>query len=259
MPKKKTYVMVGLFVVIGILSLLAVIFNYAGHKFTTNNKDLVVMYFEESIRGLTVGSPVVFQGVEIGKVEKIRLVTNFEDISFKTQVYVLFDGKKTYDVKHNRYEEDDKTLLDNMIKKGLRARLASANYLTGQLMIELVMDPDTPAVMRGTGKYAEIPTELSPFTVISNDLKEIPLRESLIRLGDLVVDLNENLPAILSNITQITAKMDRMLDKKSGEASKTMNNFNSTMEEIAKASRSLKNLMDYLERHPEALLHGKEK
>ena len=246
MPKKKTYVMVGLFVVIGMLSLLAVIFNYAGHKFTTNNKDLVVMYFEESIRGLTVGSPVVFQGVEIGKVERIRLVTNFEDITFKTQVYVLFDGKKTYDVKHNKYDEYDKTLLDNMIKKGLRARLASANYLTGQLMIELVMDPSTPA-------------ELSPFAVISNDLKEIPLRESLIRLGDLVVDLNESLPAILSNVTQITAKMDRMLDKKSGEASKTMNNFNSTMEEIAKASRSLKNLMDYLERHPEALIRGKEK
>ena len=50
-----------------------------------------------------------------------------------------------------------------------------------------------------------------------------------------------------------------MLDKKSGEASKSMSSFNSTMEEISKTSRSIKNLTDYLERHPEALIHGKEK
>ena len=46
MTKKKTYVMVGLFVFIGLISLLAVILNYVGHKFTTNKDDLVVMYFE---------------------------------------------------------------------------------------------------------------------------------------------------------------------------------------------------------------------
>ena len=37
------------------------------------------------------------------------------------------------------------------------------------------------------------------------------------------------------------------------------NNINNTLEEIAKAGRSLKNLTDYLERHPEAIIQGKEK
>jgi paraquat-inducible protein B len=121
------------------------------------------------------------------------------------------------------------------------------------------MDEKTPAVLHGTGKYWEIPTELSSFAMLSQDLEEVPLRETLSRLGNIIEDFEENLPQILQNMAQITQKMDKMLDKKSGEASKSLKSFNATMEEIGKASRSIKNLTDYLERHPEALLHGKEK
>lgn len=258
MQQNKTYKMTGLFVFVGMLCLGAIIFNYVGRRFTMDQKNLVVMYFEESILGLSVGSSVVFQGVEIGKVEKIRLVTNLQKGTFKTPVYVLFDKKKILQFNSNGRVPAD-AMLKNLIEKGLRARLIGANYLTGALMIELVMDSEQPAVMRGTGKYLEIPTELSSFAMFSNDLKEVPVRESLLRLSDLIADLNQNMPAIMSNVSQITAKMNRMLDQKSGEATKTMNNLNATLEEISKTSRSVKNLTDYLERHPEALLKGKEK
>ena len=126
-------------------------------------------------------------------------------------------------------------------------------------MIELVMDPKTPAVLRGTGKYWEIPTELSSFAMLSQDLEEVPLRETLSRLGNIIQDLEENLPQIMQNMTQITQKLDKALDRNTGEASKSMKSFNAAMEEISKTSRSIKNLTDYLERHPEALLRGKEK
>lgn len=150
-------------------------------------------------------------------------------------------------------------ILKHLINKGLKAQLISSNYLTGQLMIELSMIPNQPAVLRGNGKYLEIPTELSAFAKFSKDLKNIPLHESLTRLGDVLLDLDKNLPSILVNTSQITKKLDTMLDRKSGEFSKTMLNINSTMEEITKASRSIKNLTDYLERHPESLIRGKEK
>ncbi len=255
---KKTYKMVGLFVVVGLVSLIGIILNYAGNRFSTKEEDLVVMYFEESIRGLSVGSSVVFKGVEVGKVADISLLANLREGTFKTPVLVLFNLEDSIDT-IDRAELDNKQMLDNLIAKGLRARLISANYLTGQLMIELVMDEKTPAVLRGTGKYWEIPTELSSFAMLSQDLEEVPLRETLSRLGNIIEDFEENLPTILENITQVTQKLDKMLDKKSGEASKSLSSFNSTMEEVGKTSRSIKNLMDYLERHPEALIHGKEK
>ena len=258
MQQKKTYKMVGLFIVVGLATLIGVILNYASQRFTTDKEDLVVMYFEESIRGLSVGSSVVFKGVEVGKVADISLLANLREGTFKTPVLVLFNLEDSIDT-IDRAELDNKQMLDNLIAKGLRARLISANYLTGQLMIELVMDAKTPAVLRGTGKYWEIPTELSSFAMLSQDLEEVPLRETLSRLGNIIQDLEENLPQILENTAQITQKLDRALDKKSGEASKSMNSFNAAMEEFSKASRSIKNLSDYLERHPEALLMGKEK
>lgn len=258
MKQKKAYITVGLFVIIGLVSLVGIILKYAGNNYSTKEEDLVVMYFEESIRGLSVGSSVVFKGVEVGKVADISLLANLREGTFKTPVLVLFNIEDSIDTT-DRAELDNKQMLDNLIDKGLRARLISANYLTGQLMIELVMDEKTPAVLHGTGKYWEIPTELSSFAMLSQDLEEVPLRETLSRLGNIIEDFEENLPQILQNMAQITQKMDKMLDKKSGEASKSLNSFNSTMEEIGKASRSIKNLTDYLERHPEALLHGKEK
>ncbi len=258
MQQKKTYKMVGLFVIIGLAALVGVVLKYASQRFTTNQDDLVVMYFEESIQGLSVGSSVVFKGVEVGKVADISLLANLKEGTFKTPVLVLFDIENSMTT-IGLTELDDKQMLDNLIDKGLRARLISANYLTGQLMIELVMDAKTPAVLHGTGKYWEIPTELSSFAMLSQDLEEVPLRETLSRLGNIIQDLEENLPQILKNMAQVTQKVDKALDKKSGEASKSMQGFNTAMEEISKTSRSIKNLTDYLERHPEALLMGKEK
>ena len=258
MQQKTTYKMVGLFVVVGLLAFAGIILNYAGQKFTTNKDDMVVMYFEESIRGLSVGSSVVFKGVEVGKVADISLLANFKEGTFKTPVWVLFNMEDSIDA-IDRAELDNKQMLDNLIAKGLRARLISANYLTGQLMIELVMDAKTPAVLRGTGRYWEIPTELSSFAMLSQDLEEVPLREILSRFGNIIQDLEENLPQIMENTTQITQKLDKALDKNSGEASKSMKSFKAAMEEVSKTSRSIKNLTDYLERHPEALLRGKEK
>ena len=283
MQNKKTYKMTGLFVIIGIVSFIGIVLNYVTNKFTPNEDDLVVMYFDESIRGLNVGSSVVFKGVEVGKVKDISLQANLKEGTFKTPVLVLFNIEDSIDAIDSA-ELDEKQMLDNLIEKGLRAQLISANYLTGQLMIELVMDEKAPVVLRGNGKYWEIPTIYSAFAQLSKDLEDVPLREILSRLGNILSDIDENLPAIMKsigsvsasvdknlpsimgninevseNISNITSKVDEVMDKKNGETTKAVNNFNNTMEEIAKVSRSLKNLIDYLERHPEAIVQGKEK
>ena len=207
---------------------------------------------------------------------------------------MLFDLENSVDIKDSA-DLNDKQILDNLIAKGLRARLISANYLTGQLMIELVMEPKTPAELRGTGKYWEIPTIYSPFAQISKDLEEIPLQDTIVRIGNLIDNIDENIPLILDNITDITttlseeapdtvksvkqltkslnkslpailqsmnnisAKIDKALNGKNSEFDKTMENVNKALDEFVKASRSIKNLSDYLERHPEAIIQGKGK
>ncbi len=256
--QNKTYVRVGMFVVIGFLCFIAIIFHFLNKKFSTDDSQLVVMYFEESIQGLNVGSPVVFQGVEIGKVAKIRLLTNLKLGTFKAPVYVSFKEKKSFQIGSHR-DVSGENVLKALVEKGLRARLINANYLTGQLMIELNMEPNTPAIMRGSGYYMEIPTVISSFAMISKDLQEIPIRENLMQLGNILNNLEKKLPPIMDNLIDITTKLDNILYKKSQETTKAIDVFNSTMRDVGEASKSFKNLADYLERHPETLLRGKEK
>jgi paraquat-inducible protein B len=258
MQQNKSYKAVGMFVFLGLLCLGGIIFYYAEKHFSHDDSQYVVMYFEESIQGLNVGSSVVFKGVEVGKVVKIRLLTDVKDATFKMPVFVSFREKNTFQLKKNQQISGDK-LLKELVKKGLRARLISSNYLTGQLMIELDIAPNTPAVFQGTGEYIEIPTMISSIGMISRDLQEIPFRENMIQLGDLLQKLDDNLPPLLENMVSITEKIDTLLDNKSKETSRMINSFEATMQDMGQASVAIKNLADYLERHPEAILKGKEK
>lgn len=256
MPQNKSHKMVGLFVLIGLLCLGGIILHYVSRKFVQDDSKYVVMYFDESIKGLNVGSPVVFKGVEVGKVVKINLLADIEDGTFKMPVFVAFKENKSL-MFGNKEHYSFATVLNNLIDKGLRAKLTSANYLTGQLMIELDMDMTAPKIMQGNGEHIEIPTEMSSIGAISKDLQEIPFKENMMQIGSLLKELDDKLPQILNNLNSATAKMDNILEKKSKETTKIMNNFNDTLDDMSKASKSVKNLTDYLERHPEALLKGK--
>ena len=63
----------------GIILFLFIFSFFLHNKLSVNKNDLMVMFFRESIQGLKVGSPVVFRGVEVGKVVKIDLEFNKEN------------------------------------------------------------------------------------------------------------------------------------------------------------------------------------
>ena len=91
MRKQPNNKLIGLFIVCGFVLFLATIGMFVAEKVTADRKNLVVMYFSESIKGLDVGSQVVFKGVNIGRVAKIDLITDAGDMSFSIPVYVAFN------------------------------------------------------------------------------------------------------------------------------------------------------------------------
>ena len=75
MSAQAHYFKIGVFMLSGItLAVLAVIILGAGALF--KKKIMMETYFDESVQGLSVGAPLKYRGVTIGKVEHIGFVRN---------------------------------------------------------------------------------------------------------------------------------------------------------------------------------------
>ena len=256
-PNKKT---VAMFIILGVLVFAGIIFKQLEDKFFTE-KNLAVMYFNESIKGLSIGSPVVYEGVQVGKVVDIQILTDPRTWEFSIPVYVHFD--EAGDISGLAFEREmtRHQILLMLINKGLRARLGTQNYLTGQLMIELLMLPNTPINMHleGVIKGAfEIPTVLSPFAGLTKDFNELPLRDIVERINNVLKNFEEQLPVILPNMASFSQKLNGYVSKSAPQTAQTFNQLDATLKDVGAAAKSVKNLTDYLERHPDALLKGKK-
>ena len=76
------------------------------------------MYFDGSVKGLKVGAPVTFRGVEVGTVSNITIRENPKDMTTRIPVIVEIDPDR---IETPGGHLDDQ--LPQMIKRGLRAKL----------------------------------------------------------------------------------------------------------------------------------------
>ena len=231
-----------------------------------------VLYFQGSIKGLNVGSQVVFNGVPIGRVVGISLITNMQTMEIQTPVYIE-TNEKSFIVTNTRgrSKEDLQEFTDKMIAKGLRAKLVSQSFLTGQMMVAMGFYPDTPVVLqKHNPKMVEIPTVPSTGEELLQTFQKLPLQETLENLNRLLVETNRlvqfvngDSPEMVKNVLSMTASLSSAAGKAEralssfDEDSRTMMDLNKMFRDFSSAAQSLRNWSDYLERHPEALLRGK--
>lgn len=255
-PNKR---LAGLFLVAGIISLLLIVGRVLWNKYISVKENVFVMYFDESLQGLNEGAPIVFQGVEIGKVSNIKLVTDENDLKFHVPVYGNFKSMEMLSRKSGwKTLWSQQNLLKMLIDRGLRARLVMQSYLTGQLMIELVMLPGSKARINDNEKdVPQIPTVLSKAGVIAKGLDNLKIQEMLDRISNVWSVFEKELPVLLPALTASATNLNKTLSQTAAKSGETINNLNKTMQDISDAARSLQNLTDYLERHPESLLTGK--
>lgn len=155
----------------------------------------LVLYFNESVRGLRVGAPVEFLGVQVGHVADITIEYNPVARQVEVPVLVFLDfGQITGLTGTVNVDE----ALPRAIARGVRARLQSSSLLTGQLIVELAVVPDAgPATFTESGPYYVFPTVPSPFSQITTKasgfltkLNNLPLDELVHSATRLMKDTN---------------------------------------------------------------------
>ena len=260
-PNKKA---IGLFLIIGFALFLGLIGKSVFNKLHADTDNMVVMYFNESLQGLSEGSSVIFQGVEVGKVTRIVLVTDKNSLKFNVAVYARL--KETEIISEGSmweklWRREDFNFLDIMIKQGLRARLASQSYLTGQLRIDLVMLPETEVKMFESPKkenIPQIPTVLSAREELARGFNALQLHKTIERINHVSEVLGKELPVLLPVMRQSAENLNQTLEKVAGSSDETIANLNEALRDVSDAAKSMQNLTDYLERHPESLIKGKK-
>jgi paraquat-inducible protein B len=156
----------------------------------------VLSYFTESVSGLSPGAPVVFQGIRIGQVIGFDLEYDPETDHLRVPVrYEIEPGR----IALSR-EAESRGPLENarlLVRQGLRARLASANLLTGQQQISLdIVQNAAPADVSLRDGSVVLPSAPGQFASIIDGVNQVVARIEGLPFQQIGENVNETVAGI---------------------------------------------------------------
>ncbi|MDG2305791.1 MAG: MlaD family protein [Candidatus Binatia bacterium] len=213
--KKASPTLIGVFVLGAIALALGGVIIFGSGKFF-EKRTRIIMYFEGSVNGLSVGSPLKFKGVPIGSVAEIRLMVDQEENIVAIPVVAeIDDGKVATDLGTSLHLNDQN--INELVQAGLRATLESQSLVTGLLFVGLDIVPDSgAATLHIQSQYPQIPTLPSTFEQFSATLTEVLKQVRQVdfkKLGDGITQTVDGLNKIVNSpeIADTIEELDQTL------------------------------------------------
>ena len=205
MKTKVRPAIVGAFVIgafaLGIVALLAF-----GRVSFFSKPQRFVVYFDESIQGLDLGSPVKLRGVRIGRVVDLNVRYEPENNHSVVAVVCELNRAMITDSKGEQLNVADRAELQKLVDRGMRAQLGILGLATGLLYVELnFMDPQDypPPALPFQPKYVVIPAMPSAIsevqgniTDILNELKKVDFAGISAEVKGVLVDVRKQLNGV---------------------------------------------------------------
>ena len=241
----------------------------------------LTLRFDQALRGLKVGAPVEFLGIEIGRVVSVNLDFDAKKRSFPLNVGIVIYPQRLGQahvkmLKVLEHNPDDEAaavrLIGTFIDNGLRAQARSGNLLTGQLYIALDFFPKAEKVaFDPTARPISVPTVPGSLEQLQEKLEAMIDKLNKLPVERIAGNLDSNLVELRKGLTQFNAKTLPGVQNTLADVSKTLQSASSTLaedspqreqltetlDELGRMSRSLRELSDYLGRHPESLIRGR--
>ncbi|HTY50940.1 MAG TPA: MlaD family protein [Steroidobacteraceae bacterium] len=238
-------------------------------------------FFQDA--SLEPGTPVELRGSDVGEVIEARL-------TYDPRTHELFQAAKfEIDPSAIRIQGGTGSAaeqaaqvrqgLAELVRRGLRAQLITASLLTGQKMIALDFVNGTSAARgRGLGAGGEFPT--APAADIDAILKSLQDTLDHIngatagpQLGEAITSLNRTLGNLQGMTHDLQGQLPELIASLRATATAAQNTLHSAdalvangelaqqlpqlLKQLNLAAQSVRELADYLDRHPEALLRGR--
>jgi phospholipid/cholesterol/gamma-HCH transport system substrate-binding protein/paraquat-inducible protein B len=271
------YFRVGLFVLIGLLLIGGCTVMLAGEQLFAETIALET-YFDESVQGLDVGSPVKLRGVKLGSVSAIGLVQDYypfatedERLKYGQKVLVLMElqpQEQRSGVELTRRERARN--IKRMIERGLRLRLTSSG-LTGTSFIEAdYQTPDSHPPMEITWEpknfyVPSTPSAMKAFTTaaerIFSRLEDVEVEKVVENLDELIVSLTTQVDQL--NTGQVRGELVGLVSELRGTNMRLQQmiaggqyDFQIALENLRVASEDLRELTDTAREYPSYIILG---
>jgi paraquat-inducible protein B len=248
-----------------------------------------VMYFQGSLRGLSVGAPVDLRGIDIGEVKRLSVEYDRDAgmLRFPVEVDIFPQrirgrpraGRGTAAAAADGSDIGGHAMIDSMVAHGMRAELKTGSLLTGQKFVSVDVakraspekvdwQENPPIFPTAAGGLDEIQDSIGS---VANKLDKVPFDQLSARLMATLSTLQDTLKSTDQVMHQVNGSIAPQVTATLKEAEDAMKNakealsagaplqsdLGSTLLELSHAARSVSALADYLERHPEALIRGK--
>lgn len=236
----------------------------------------VVMYFDQTLRGLSVGAPIDFMGIEIGNVKAINVEFSNHYQQLRMRVEAVLYPSRLLKGKNFNINRDG---LNGFIQRGWRAQMRTGNLLTGQNYIALDKFPKAaPATVNFVNGAAEIPTTPTELSGLQAQVSQIADKVSKFPLDEIGQDVRKT----LANMNTTIDSTDKLVKQLDGQVAPTMQatlddvrktlkssesilssdapmqqDVRKAVQQMTRAAASLQIMTDYIQQHPESLIRGK--
>jgi len=230
-----------------------------------------VLYFNESVRGLSVGAPVTLYGLRVGEVAEVGLSMDPQKLTFRPRVLITFFPDRLVGMLSQREQAatrkalvDEKERLRSLRRsveeRGLRAQLKTGSYLTGELYVAFEYIPDAPKPkLDWNSDPLELPVVPGGLANLESKLNSIlgkidamPLNAIASEVKDAIATLNQTLKDADALVGRVDAqwvpegtKTMQELRKAIADADRSLNNADSTF--FGKDSPAPQDLRDTLQ------------
>ncbi|WP_043585702.1 MlaD family protein [Geminisphaera colitermitum] len=265
MKTKVSPAIIGFFV-LGAVALGAIALLSFGSVNLFNKPPRFVVYFNESIQGLDIGSPVKIRGMRIGRVADVQI--RHVPGSHQSLVAVIceINRDKVTSTRGVTSKDEPGEGVRRLINDGLRAQLGILGLATGMLYVELdFLDPvANPAVLHPEldSPYQEIPAVPSAIAQIQTNLSDILNQFKDVKFGDMANDVQKliaelriqfekaDISGLIGSVTQAAQSVHNLADSP---------DVKETLASIKHASARLSGLLDDVGKNLDPLTADAEK
>ncbi|MEE4279608.1 MAG: MlaD family protein [Halieaceae bacterium] len=217
----------------------------------------VVMVFDGSLHGLTVGAPIALRGVTIGEVTDIDLILDADQAEVRMEVVGELDPESL------RVDgEISDRLYAELVDRGLRAQLAMQSLLTGLLYVQLDFHPDTEPKLADTiARHYQLPTIPTELEQLRQSLESIDYGEISDNLSRIAKGLDTlmNSPdtqALPASLRSSLASLESASEELSATLTDSRPALNALLQDGREALAGVSRTMPQLSERLEATLGG---